>query len=224
MINTVLTQYFNQLMEVNVVMSKFVRLETSQFKRFCIVCIFLLISFHVGKVSAHHVGGSGYFSKGHLTSDGNVNRCHSGSYSTEAQYASATWSSVTTTKLNMYYDCNSVETRTKSVNLGVSNPIGYVVICPPTPYVCHNAYTGEGSNTNFDTVWRYSEAILNSSPTALGDPGGTTNYRRKTFLHEMGHALTDLAHRSETAAVMRQGKLNNITPISIEVTLMEAKY
>lgn len=205
-------------------MSKFVRLETSFFKRFFIVCVFLLISFHTGKLSAHHVSGSGYVSKGHLTSDGNVNRCHSGSYSDEALYASSTWSSATTTKLNMYYNCTGVEIKTKSVDLGVNDPIGYVIICPPTPSACFNAYTGTGSGTNLDTIWAYSEAILNSNSNALGVPGGTTNFRRKTFLHEMGHGLTALAHRTESAAVMKQGKLNNITPISTEITLMEAKY
>lgn len=184
----------------------------------------VLSSFQAGAALAHHVGGTGYFSKGHLTSDGNVNRCHSGSYSTEAQYASGTWSSVTPNKLNMYYDCTTVETRTKSVDLNVANPIGYVYICPPIPYQCHNAYTGEGSNTNFDTVWIYSEAIINIDSTALGGSSITTNNRRKTFLHEMGHALTDLAHRTETAAVMRQGLLENITPIQAEINLMEAKY
>ncbi|VAW31123.1 hypothetical protein MNBD_CHLOROFLEXI01-1834 [hydrothermal vent metagenome] len=193
-------------------------------KGVCVMLIVLFLSFWTGEALANHVSGSGYVSSGHLTSDGNVNRCHSGSYSSEAQYASGTWSTVTTNKLNMYYNCSNVEIRTKSIDLGVASPLGYVVICPPVPYVCLNAYTGAGSNTNLDTVWVYSEAILNSNSSALGGAGSTANNRRHTFLHEMGHGLTSLAHRSESGAVMRQGKLNNITPISTEISLMEAKY
>lgn len=47
------------------------------------------------------------------------------------------------------------------MTLNVANPLGYVYICPPVPYQCHDAYTGAGSGTNFDTVWIYSESIMN---------------------------------------------------------------
>lgn len=197
---------------------------TRLLKTMLVMGIAAFVSFQTGSVAAHHLGGTGYLSKGHLTSDGNINWCHSGSYSAEGQYAAGTWSSVTTNKLNIYSNCTSVETRTKSVDLNVSNPLGYVYICPPTPYQCYDVYTGSGSGTNLDTVWTYSESILNSDTTALGGATHTTDNRRHTFLHEMGHALTDLAHRSETAAVMRQGRLSNITPIAAEVSLMEGKY
>jgi hypothetical protein len=185
-------------------------------------CVFTL-SLNMGEVLAHHVGGAGYNSKGHLTTDGNVNRCHAGDYGSEAQNSSATWSSVTTNKLNMYFNCTDVELRTKGVDLNVNTPLGYVVLCIPS--ACFDAKSGAGySQTLVDSVWVYSEAILNSDTTALGGSGSTTNNRRHTFTHEMGHALTSLEHRGEAAAVMRQGKLENITPIQVEITLMEAKY
>lgn len=197
-------------------------LPTSRIVVVLLCAVIFFVSLQTGTALAHHVTGAGYLSYGHLTSDGNINWCHSGDYSAEGQYAAGTWSAVTPNKLNIYSNCSSVETRTTSVALGVSNPIGYVIICPPVPYVCHNSYTNEGASTNFDTVWTYSESFINT--TALGTPSGNTNNRRKTFLHEMGHALTDLAHRSETNAVMRQGILENITPIQAEINLMEAKY
>ncbi|NOK64244.1 MAG: hypothetical protein GFH27_549323n17 [Chloroflexi bacterium AL-W] len=125
---------------------------------------------------------------------------------------------------DIFYNCSNVELRTRSIDLNRVDPLGYVIICSPIPSICFDAFTGDGSGADLDTVWRYSEAILNSDSSALG-PGGVVGIHADIpSCMKLGHAVGSLAHRSETDAVMRQGKLTNIVPIQVEIDLMDAKY
>lgn len=89
-----------------------------------IILVIILSAFFAGVAYAADYLGSGKFPTN------NLNRCHIGSYySSQAQYASGTWSAAT--DLNMYYNCSGTHIWTSGMDYGNTGWSGYAYICTP---------------------------------------------------------------------------------------------
>jgi predicted Zn-dependent protease len=177
----------------------------SNFLRLYIVIAIVSISssFLFGTAYAANYLGSGYFPTSTLY------RCHLGDYSTQAQYASGTWSA--TTDLNMVYSCSGTHITTSGLNYGKTGWVGYAYICA-TNGQCDNS--SAKNSTYSSCVARLNKYYLINN---------TSDSIKAISLHEMGHCYS-LAHRTSSTSVMRPDNVANLTPNSTDISLINARY
>jgi len=157
----------------------------------------------VGVAYAANYMGSGYFPTN------NLNRCHIGSYySSEAQYASGTWSAAT--DVSMYYNCSGTHIWTSGMDYGATGWTGYAYICA-TNGQCDNS--SAWNNTYRDCTARLNQYYLrNNSSDSI----------KSVALHEMGHCYS-LGHRTDG------GIMDNPPPVltypdQTSIDLVNARY
>jgi predicted Zn-dependent protease len=168
-----------------------------------LVAVFLG-SFFAGAAYAADYLGAGYFPTN------NLNRCHIGSYySSQAQYASGTWSAAT--DLNMYYNCSGVHIWTSGMNYGNTGWTGYAHICN-TSGQCDN-------QSAWDGTYRNCTARLNQYYLRNNDD----NSIKWIALHEMGHCYS-LGHRSDSTSVMNTQGITVLQPNQTDKDLINARY
>lgn len=169
-----------------------------------VVFTLVLSALFVGVVYAANYQGSGSFSTN------NLNRCHMGSYySSQAQYASGTWSTVT--DLNMYYNCSGVHIWTSGMDYGNTGWVGYAYICN-TSGQCDNQSAWDG--TYRDCIERLNQYFLKNNDD---------NSIKWVALHEMGHCYS-LGHRSSSTSVMNNQGITVLQPNQTDIDLVNAKY
>ena len=148
--------------------------------------------------------GNGYFSTR------NLNRCHVGGYSTQAQNASARWSA--DTDINMYYNCTGTHITTNNSNWGQTNWAGLAVITNVNGQ--NNLSGGFDYNVMYQSCTaRLNQWHFNNNPTFY-----TNAEIQKLATHELGHCYS-LDHATNTSVMN-----NSSVPQTQDINLINARY
>jgi hypothetical protein len=149
-----------------------------------------------------------YFGTGYFPTN-NLNRCHSGGYSTESQNASARWSS--DTDLNMYYNCTNTHITTRNASWGNTGWAGLAVICSV------NGQCNLSGNP-YDSTYQSCTARLNQW-AFNNNPGFYTSAEiQKLATHELGHCYS-LDHATNPSVMN-----NSSVPESQDISLINYRY
>lgn len=148
--------------------------------------------------------GSGYFPTN------NLNRCHTGGHSTQAQNASAAWSS--STDLNMYYSCSGTHITTNNSDFGSTGWAGYGNVCDV------NSQCALSGGNPWNSTFASCEALLNQY-SFDNNPGYYTNAVIETLAtHELGHCYS-LDHATNTSVMNASSTIQ-----TQDINLINARY
>ncbi|GAB4580038.1 MAG: hypothetical protein Fur0022_27770 [Anaerolineales bacterium] len=171
--------------------------------RFIILFVFLVMisGFITGVAFAANYLGSGHFETNQMY------RCHLGTYTTQNQNASATWSS--STDLDIAYDCANENITTTGLDYGNTGWAGQAYIC-----------NIDGGCLNLNEP--YASCIARSNVYYLRN--WTTSQRQFNALHELAHCWS-LDHRqSDSTSVTQQGQLSILQPNATDISLVNARH
>jgi len=144
--------------------------------------------------------GSGWFGTN------NLNRCHVGGYSTQAQNASARWSA--DTDVNMFYNCSGTQITTKNANWGNVGWAGQAYICNTN---------GQCGSSAYNATYSSCEARLNQW-SFNNIPGYTNAEIEKLATHELGHCYS-LDHATNPSVMN-----NSSVPQTQDISLINYRY
>ncbi len=160
--------------------------------------------FATGTALANYLG-SGYFGTNQMY------RCHTGSYATENQNASAKWSA--TTDLDNYYSCNGNNISTYGNNYGSTTWVALATICDIYGH-CYPNDTSVFDNT-------YASCSVQENTYWLDS--WTSTERQFAATHELGHCWS-LAHDSRSTSVMQNARLSIVDPDATNISEVNARY
>lgn len=147
--------------------------------------------------------GSGYFSTSTLV------RCHVGGHATQAQNASAAWSSGT--DINMTYSCTGTHIITNNGTFGSTGWAGY-------GNVCSSGGCALSGGNPWNNMYNSCEALLNQT-SFDNNPGYYTNAVIETLAtHELGHCYS-LDHATNTSVMNASSTIQ-----TQDVNLINARY
>lgn len=152
---------------------------------------------------------NGYLGNGYFPTS-NLKRCHVGGHSTQAQNASASWSS--STDLNMSYNCTGTHITTNNSNWGNSGWAGLAVI---TNVNGQNSLNG---GYNWNVTYQSCVARLNQYYFDQNPAFYTNAEIQKLATHELGHCYS-LDHATNTSVMN-----NSSTPQTQDINLINARY
>jgi predicted Zn-dependent protease len=160
------------------------------------------------RVSPAHAVINAWYGTGIFPTN-NLNRCHSGNYATEAQNASAAWSSAT--DLNMFSSCSGTHITTKNDNWGNTGWAGFANVCAT------NGQCSDGGNP-WNWTFTSCEARLNQW-SFNNNPGFYTSGQIQILAtHELGHCY-GLDHATNTSVMNASS-----TPQTQDINLINARY
>lgn len=147
--------------------------------------------------------GSGYFPTSTLV------RCHVGGHATQAQNASAAWSSGT--DINMTYSCTGTHIITNNGTFGSTGWAGY-------GNVCSSGGCALSGGNPWNNTFNSCEALLNQT-SFDNNPGYYTNAVIQTLAtHELGHCYS-LDHATNPSVMNASSTIQ-----TQDVNLINARY
>ncbi len=150
-----------------------------------------------------------YYGDGYFPTN-NLNRCHVGGHSTQAQNASATWSS--STDLNMFYNCTGTHITTNNSSWGNTGWAGLAVITNI------NGQNSLSPGFSYNVTYQSCIARLNQW-SFTNNPAFYTNAEiQKLATHELGHCYS-LDHATNTSVMN-----NSSVPQTQDINLINARY